>query len=47
MPRRLNVALNWADPYEDPNVVPRRAGIYMVMAGSRARNQVGGRLAYL
>ena len=35
MPRRLNVTLNWEGPYEDPNAVPRRAGIYMIIAGSK------------
>jgi len=35
MPREFKVILNWDGPWEDPNAVPSRAGIYMVIAGSK------------
>jgi hypothetical protein len=38
MPKKLKVILNWDGPYEDPNAVPKRAGIYMVIAGSKLSN---------
>ena len=35
MPRKLEVTLDWDGPWEDPNSVPKRAGIYLVIAGSK------------
>ena len=36
MARNLSVTLNWDGPWENPDDVPKRAGIYMVIAGSKA-----------
>jgi hypothetical protein len=38
MTKKVKVILNWDGPYEDPNAVPKRAGIYMVIAGSKLSN---------
>lgn len=38
MPRKLKVTLNWKGPWTDPDAVPKRAGIYMVIAGSKLPN---------
>ena len=38
MPRNLNVTLDWDGPWENPDNVPQRAGIYMVIASSKAPN---------
>jgi hypothetical protein len=38
MTKKVKVILNWDGPYEDPNAVPKRAGMYMVIAGSKLSN---------
>jgi len=38
MQKRLKVTLQWDGPYEDPEAVPKRAGIYMVISGSKLSN---------
>jgi len=32
--RNLKVTLDWDGPWEDPDAVPKRTGVYMVIAGS-------------
>ena len=36
MPRKLNVTLVWKGVYNNPAGVPNNAGVYMVIAGSKA-----------
>jgi len=35
MPRKLSAVLNWDGVWDGPESVPKRAGIYMVLAGSK------------
>lgn len=34
MPRNLNVVLDWDGPWQNADSAPKRAGIYLVVAGS-------------